>query len=141
MVDPDGVYSRVSKEISPGTPLLELPVVGEGTTAEIRHISTLKIATDHLLGSTLHWGRLVDGYGSQTTKDYIELLYLDIVVQNELRNPMFIIRFAKRKGIPYLLIHLNDYNSSVRKKWIQVLDELDAKTIIKQGDVILVHLN
>jgi hypothetical protein len=139
-VDPDGVYSRVSKEISPGTPLLELPVVGKGATDEIRHINTLKIATDHLIGSTLHWGRLVDGYGSQTTKDYIELLYFDIVVQNGLRNPMFILRFAKRKGISYLLIHLNDYNSSAREKWVQILDDLDAGIIFQQGDTILVRL-
>jgi hypothetical protein len=130
----------VSKEISPGTPLLELPVFSKGTPILSGHFDTLRLATTHLKGSTVHWGRIVDGYGSQTSKEYQELLYLDNVVQNELRSPKIILRFAKRKGIVYLLIHLNEYDTSVREKWKQVLQESEASFILQQKDSILVRL-
>jgi hypothetical protein len=35
---------------------------------------------------------------------------------------------------------LNDYNSSAREKWVQILDDLDAGIIFQQGDTILVRL-
>ena len=139
-VDPEGVYWRVSKEIPPGTPLLEMPVFSEGTPVLNEHLDTLKLATTHLMSSTVHWGRLVDGYGSQTSKEYIELLYLDIIVQDELRSPNTILRFAKRKGIRYLLIYLDKYDTSVRKKWEQALQGSEAKTIFQQKDTVLVRL-
>jgi hypothetical protein len=139
-LDPGGVYWRVSKEISPGTPLLELPVFSKGTPVLSGHFDTLRIATTHLKGSTVHWGRIVDGYGSQTSKEYQELLFLDNMVQNELRSPKIILRFAKRKGIGYLLIHLNEYDTAVREKWEQALQESGGNTILQQADSILVRL-
>ena len=139
-IDPEGVYWRVSQEIHPGTPLLELPVFSKGTPMLNEHLDTLRLATSHLKGSTVHWGRIVDGYGSQTSKEYIELIYLDIIVQDKLRSPNTILRFAKRKGIVYLLIHLNEYDASVREKWKQALQESEANIILQQKDSILVRL-
>lgn len=133
-VDPDGVYARVSQEIDWGTPLLELPVYGKD------NLDTIRIATDQLKGSTIHWGKLVSGYGSKTTGEYQDLLYLDNMVQNENHSPQAIIDFANQYQIQYLLIDLNAYNLRVRKNWEHVLQETKAATIFKVGNVWLIRL-
>ena len=134
-IDPQGVYARVSQEIAWGTPLLELPVYGKD------NVETIRIATKQLKGSTIYWGKIVPGYGSKTTDEYQELLYLDYMVQNNNQSPGEILAFARRYQIEYLLINLDGYQLPVRARWEQVLQASGSSTIFKIGSTLLVRLN
>ena len=133
-IDSEGVYKRVSQEIEPGTPLLELPVFGKD------HGETIKIAMEQLDGSTIHWGSMVVGYGSKTTSDYVALLDLDSMIQKELANPAAVIQFGKRYGISYYLIHLNRYDSAVAQKWKELACELEGRVLFETKDTIFLWL-
>jgi len=134
-IDKDGVYKRVSHEIEPGTPLLELPVFGKD------HFETIRIAMEQLDGSTIHWGKLVVGYGAKTTSDYTELLYLDSMIQKELADPSEAIQLGKRYGISYFLIHLNRYDSNVAQKWKDIACELEGHVLFETKDTIFLMLS
>lgn len=131
-VDSKGVYKRVSQEIRPGTPLLELPVFGKD------HFDTIKIALQQLNGSTIHWGRLVVGYGAKTTPQYNELLYLDHLIQKGSADPAEIFHFARRYGISHFLIHLNHYDTAETEKWISMARK--EKILFETRDTIFMRL-
>jgi len=134
-VDEKGIYERVSRELPAGAPLLELPVLGEN------HIGTIKIAMEQLVGSTIHWGKLIVGYGAnKITPQYEELLYLDRLIQQERAEPWVAIDFAVRYEISYLLIHLDRYNLSVASKWKSLIREKQALVLYDNDSVLFVKL-
>jgi len=134
-VDEKGIYELVSHELPQGAPLLELPVLGQN------HIETIKIAMEQLVGSTIHWGKLVVGYGAnKTTSQYEELLHLDKLIQQERAEPWVAIDFAVRYKISYLLIHLDSYNLSVASKWKSLIREKQALVLYDNDNVLFVKL-
>lgn len=135
LIDSEGIYLRVSQEIQAGTPLLELPVLGAD------HYETIKIAMRQLDGSTIHWGRLVVGYGgNKTTHQYEELLHLDGLIQQQLAEPSVAVEFAERYKIPYLLIHLDRYNPPVAEKWRRLARETGAIVLLENEGVLFLRL-
>ncbi len=131
-IENESLYKKVAKEITPGTPILELPVFNGD------HMSTIRNVMDQLDGSTIHWGRLIVGYGSKTTHQYEKLLLLDNMVQNEKYLPIEIIKFAKRQKIPYILIHLDKYSKSVASNWINEFQNLGTKiNYITEEDILV----
>jgi hypothetical protein len=134
-VDEKGIYELVSRELPEGAPLLELPVLGQN------HIETIKIAMEQLDGSTIHWGKLVVGYGAnKITPQYEELLHLDELIQRGHAEPMAAIDFAVRYGISYLLIHLDRYNSSVANRWKSLIHEKEVLVLYDGDGVLFVRL-
>jgi hypothetical protein len=133
-VDSEGVYKRVCQVIKPGTPLLELPVLGKN------NFETIKIAMEQLDGSTIHWARLVVGYGAKTTSQYTALLKIDRGIQEGLAAPSSAIKFAKRYGISYFLIHLNRYNPTVAQKWKSTVQELGGQVFFQTDNTIFMSL-
>lgn len=132
-VDGEGIYQRVSQEIKVGTPLLELPVFGRD------HFETIRIAMQQLDGSTIHWGKLMVGYGSnKTTAQYKHLLYLDKLIQEDLADPIEILDFGRQYGISHFLIHLNHYAPAVVQKWKSVIYE--GEVLFEARDTIFLRL-
>jgi hypothetical protein len=131
-IDEKGIYKRVSEEIQPGTPLIELPVSGKD------HFETVKIAMEQLNGSTIHWGRLVVGYGSKTTSQYNDLVHLDSLIQQDLVDPREAIEFGARYNISCFLIHLNRYNSPVNEKWKRIFSEVGWSVLFENEDILFV---
>lgn len=134
-IDSEGVYKQVSQEIKPGTPLLELPVFGKD------NYQTIMIAMEQLDGSTIHWGRLVVGYGAKTTPEYTSIVDLDNMIQNGLADPGAAIQFGKRYGISYFLIHLNRYDPVVAQKWKDLVVELEGRVLFETNDVVFLNLS
>lgn len=133
-IDSEGIYLRVSQEIQDGTPLLELPVAGKD------HYETLKIAMEQLDGSTIHWGKLVVGYGgNKRTAEYDEILYLDSQIQQERADPRIAVDFALRYHIPYLLIHIDRYSPSVSRKWEQLSHEMGMSVLFGNESALLLR--
>jgi len=133
-IDSEGVYKRVSQEIKPGTPLLELPVFGKD------HFETIKITMQQLDGSTIHWGRLVVGYGGKTTSDYASIVDLDSMIQKGLADPAAAIRFGKRYSISHFLVHLNRYDPTVAQKWKSIAYESEMRVLFESEDTIFLRL-
>jgi len=132
-IDAGGVYKQICQAIKPGSPVLELPVFGEDMEA-------LYIAVEQLDGSTIHWGRLVSGYGANTTEEYKTLLDIDQRIQQELIAPRAAIKFGKRYGIHYYLIHLNRYSSTVAQNWKSTADEFRGQVLFETSDALFVKL-
>lgn len=134
-IDDEGIYKRVSQEIKPGTPLLELPVFGKD------HFETIRIAMQQLNGSTIHWGRLMVGYGAnKTTPQYGRFLYLDNLLQKDSAAPIEILDFGKQYGVSYFLIHLNRYAPTVAQRWKSVIDERQGEILFEINNTIFLRL-
>ena len=135
-IDTDGLYRRVAQQILPGTPLLELPVSGTS------HMETIRIAMEQLDGSTIHWGRLVSGYGSnKTTPQYNELVQLDREIKNGSADPSEVFNFGRRYGISHYLIHVNRYSLQVAQQWRRVSAEAEGVTLLGDDNAILLNVS
>lgn len=134
-VDSKGIYKQISEEIQSGTPLLELPVAGKD------HFETIKIAMEQLDGSTIHWGKLVVGYGSnKTTAQYEEIVRIDRLIQQGFADPGRAIDFALQYDILHLLVHLDRYDSSVAWKWRQLVHEAEVVILFESEDALFLRL-
>jgi hypothetical protein len=132
--DPEGVYKQVCLVIEPGTPLLEFPILGKD------HFDTIRIVMEQLVGSTIHWGSLVVGYGAKTTSEYNALLKTDSKIQEELAAPLTAIKFGRRYGISHFLIHLNRYSPAIAQKWKSTAHNLEARVLFESQDVIFLSV-
>jgi len=115
--DPEGIYAKVAKFNITNQPLLELPVVNTMNGAD----PILNIIKQ-LDGSTLHWGWLVTGYSSKTTKEQQNIFELEWQLQRHQTDIQPILTFAKKKHISYFLIHLDQYPPDLAKYWIDYKD-------------------
>jgi hypothetical protein len=131
--DPTGAYRQVAKHLPEGTPLIELPVFGQD------HIDTVRIALEQLNGSTLHWGRLVVGYGARTSREYGELLNIDRQIQAGELAPPEAFRFGDRLDIHHYLIHLDRYEARTRAGW-QAFAQSNGEILYADGNTLLVKV-
>jgi hypothetical protein len=106
-------YEPVKALIGPGTPLLELPVVRSD------HFKTIGNVMDQLDGSTVHWARLVVGYGARTTETFAQLVDVDGRLQRGEADVSELVRFARGLGIRHMWIHLDRYSESVAQRFRQ----------------------
>lgn len=135
-VDEEGIYKEVSQEIKPGTPLVELPVFGED------HFETLRIVMRQLNGSTIHWGKLMVGYGAnKMTPHYKHLLYLDNLIQKDSADPIEVLDFGKQYGISHFLIHLSRYSPTVIQKWQKAIYERKGEVLFEINNTIFLRLD
>lgn len=132
-IDGEGVYKQVCQVIKPGTPVLELPVFG-------KDLESIQIVGEQLDGSTIHWGRLISGYGANTTSEYRALLDIDRRIQQELTAPRAAIKFGRRYGIHFYLIHLNRYSPMVAQKWKTTADEIKGRVLFETSGTLFLKL-
>lgn len=133
LMDSEGLYQQVSQKMEPGTPLMELPVFGKD------HLETVSIALEQLNGSTIHWGRLMVGYGAKTTSDYGALLDLDRKIQQENLDVMEAFRFGNQYGITHFLVHMDRYDSEVAQKWQNITNEIGCCILFETSGTIFLE--
>jgi hypothetical protein len=130
--DPTGIYRKIAAQLAPGTPLVELPVFGED------HIDTVRIALEQLNGSTIHWGRLVVGYGARTSREYTELLNIDRQIQAGELSPSAALLFGDSLGIHHYVIHLDRYDERARAEWL-ALARSNGSILFEGDNTLLVN--
>jgi len=134
-IDDNGIYKRVSQEIQSNTPLLEFPVSG------VDNFETIKSVLNQLDGSTVHWGRMVVGYGSKTSPEYTTLVDLDNQIQKEQSDPDIALQFGKLYEINHFLIHLNRYTPDIAQKWISIIRDSNAQILFETEEEIFFSMN
>lgn len=125
------VYERLALEITPGSPLLELPV------SRNDHILNIRTIMEQLNGGSYHHAPLVVGYGGKTTNTYQEALHIDQQVQARNSEPEALTEFGEKLGIRNFVIHLDRYPQEMRDDWESALSELGK--IERVGESIIVR--
>jgi len=106
------LYRMLATMIPPQSPLIELPVAGR------EPLNNVKYAVQQLQGSTLHWGRLVVGYGAAETAELRDLRMIDRDVQRGKIGVGALVDFARSLGVRYLVVRYADYQPLVRARWV-----------------------
>jgi hypothetical protein len=131
--DPQGTYHWVAENISPGSPLLELPLTNKGEYAN-------QIASQQLVGSTIHWAHLASGYAAQESPEYLSLVEIDRKIQTGEMMPAEIVDFAQSNSIEWLLLHKEGYSLLQIEDWNNLLRKCSVKKD-SNGNAILVNLS
>jgi hypothetical protein len=139
VVDAFGDHARIARSgaLKAGTPMLMLPLSDNLNSALYGHIFG---ALDQLNGSTLHWARLVVGYGAYHTPEFGNLVSLDLDIQQGKVHPQSAITFARRLNIRHIYVQLDRYSPDIARKWRSVLAssgiiiEQDARSMWIQID-------
>jgi hypothetical protein len=129
-IDPDGAHARIAQVVNEGDSLLMLPALG----AEPMH--TIRIAMAQMNGSTLHWARLVVGYGARNSAQYDELLTIDDAIQSHGAPAEAMLDFARRYRIQYFFLDKKRYAEGVAKRLADVF-RANAATVIEDDDETL----
>ncbi len=135
LIDKQGIYQWVSKAIQPGTPLLELPVLGTD------NLGTIQLAMQQLDGSTIHWGKLVAGYGAKTSPQYNDLLQLDKQIQNGHSDLTEVFKFGMKYRISYYLIHIDRYDFNVAEEWRRVFRRFGKNVLFEYKGTVFLKLD
>jgi len=129
-IDKYGYYKMVSMIIQPGTPIIELPVCGND------NIETINNILNQLDGSTIHWGKLIVGYGSKTSREYNKLLELDCKVKNGQATPTQLVQFGKKYNIKYYLVHVNKYKYDQAILWKDIIQRNNRIIFIDNDNIL-----
>lgn len=97
-------YIKNSRFIPERTPLVVFPLFN------LDHMGTLKNYMDHLKGSMFHYGWLVSGYGSRTTKELSQLTANDRSFQLNQYSFEDLLDQAEKIGVERAIIFINDYS-------------------------------
>lgn len=133
--DPQGVYQWSARHIQPGTPLLELPLMGKD------HFDTIRIATRQLVGSTVHWGKVLSGYGSKMPSTYLIFREADWKIQAGEEDLELMINLAQSYQIDQILIHLDQYPAPIRSQWKAFANRCGRTASYVYGKAILLQLD
>ena len=135
--DPKGVYQQIERYKIDNVLLLELPV------ARASNLDTLQTITEQLVGSTIHWARLIVGYGSKTTFDLDLLINTDWALQYAEKTGDLgpILKFARNERTRYLLVHLDRYSPEIAQKWQVYASETSDCVLINQDSILFVELS
>lgn len=131
--DPDGTYTWLAGQIQPGSSLLELPLSKRGEDEN-------PVASLQLVGSTIHWARLVSGYGAQESPEYRALADADKQVQLGKAAPRTILDLARGIPVEWMLIHRDRYDEPVFEQWQAALAGCTVSRDAP-GRVLLVQLS
>jgi len=122
------IYASVARVSEPGTPLLELPAVGSD------HLGTINRAMDQMLGSTLHWCRIVAGYGARSTPEYDRTIALDQAFLADPNRLQELVSFAQSIRVERMLVHTADYPDAQQRAWLKFLDALPQERVLFRQD-------
>lgn len=121
-------YRQAAAHITPGEPVLVLPA---GHPEADR---TFELLLDQLTGSTLHWGRLVPGYGSGQTRAYGRLVSVDREVQAGRLSAEGYYNLAASLGIRKVLIFPGQYRPVVRRRIMRYLERHQGARVLLRTD-------
>lgn len=128
------LYRQVRDTTDERSVLVELPVM------QVDHYQTLQTVVDQLAGSTIHWRKLLVGYGAKFTDRHWTLITLDAHTQYESRNPADLVVWAREQGATHILIHSTKYPEALQARWIQVITELQLPVVFTRNGSTLLKL-
>lgn len=133
-LDPRGIYQKTAQRIEAGTPLIELPITGNDIYATLGNVQ------QQLDGSTLHWARLVVGYGAKTSPGYDEIVSVDADIQRtgEIQ-PM--LDFARQNDIFHFLVYLPGYPEKTRLQWQKLFAEPSTHPLLDESGYLLFQMD
>jgi len=127
-------YKKAARHIKPNEPVLVLPASHKAPKR------TFRMRLDQLLGSTLHWGRIVVGYGSGQTEDYDRLLSMDREFASGKMPFEMLFPLAAQRDIRKFIIFPGDYPADVRAKPERFLvKQLHGKVVLRTGEGLMVE--
>ena len=133
-MDPNGIYTKLSQYISPGTPLIELPIFGKD------NLDTLNNVMQQLIGSTFHWADMVVGYGAKASPTYEELLYLDSILQKG-SDISWMLNFSSKMHISHYLVKLTAYPEEIQTEWKNLAAANTSCVFMEENNYILFEVN
>ena len=125
-------YKKAAQYIEPHEPVLVLPAThGNPNRA-------LGTRLDQLTGSTLHWGRLLVGYGSGQTEEYGRLVSMDREFQAGRLPFDGLYNLAKRHKIRKLLVFPGEYPAHLRAGIVRYFEKHQlAPVVLRTNDGIM----
>ncbi|NDC38348.1 MAG: hypothetical protein EBZ48_09890, partial [Proteobacteria bacterium] len=130
----EDLYREVAQVIPADAALVEIPTAG-GDAGE-----TIVRVTDQLLGTLVHRGKIVLGYGTKNSPEADELARLDLRIQRGTAEFAELLSFCERLHIPYLLVHTDRYRPARRRAWSEFLRQHPELVVVRQrGETILLH--
>ncbi len=129
-------YTLVAEELPIDSPLIEIPIFDpSGIMGTINHIN------DQLLGSTIHWGRLVTGYGRSFSDEANELIDLDQKIQEGELPLNDVLNFGYCMGVAYYIINLEGYPiPTVQEFSSQFQSSPNINLLLEWDETILLHV-
>jgi hypothetical protein len=132
--DPQGIYKKTAQLIPEGTPLIELPIAGNDI------YGTLENVQQQLDGSTIHWARMVAGYGAATSPDFDKMVAIDDQIQQSGDiKPM--IDFALQININNFLVYLPAYPKNTQAQWDKLFSNSSSNELLNEDGYILFQIN
>jgi hypothetical protein len=120
-------YQEVAKLIRTDLALLEIPIARDD------NYSTIMSAMDQMKGSTLHWARILSGYGAKRTPEFEAAIDLDRRAQAGEIGPEALVKFMHEKQFGFLLIHLENISPEYGQRWIRFIDEQAELQVIQKN--------
>ena len=127
-------YARAAQKIKPEEPVLVLPAAHPDADRTFRTLLA------QLTGSTLHWGRLMVGYGSGQSEEYGQLVATDREVQAGRMSFEALYNFASRLSIRKVIVFPDEYPPPLRGKVKRYLENhQQAQVLLRTADGIMVE--
>jgi hypothetical protein len=126
--------AKSATAVAEGEPLIVLPIAGTD------HLATWSKRGKQLVGSTVHWARLVTGAGSRETPEQLELIGLDTGLRQGTAALADIAAFARRLGIEKIALFPGDYPPEARERIVAQAEGLDGRVLLRDSDGLLVQL-
>jgi hypothetical protein len=135
--DPAGIYQQVAKQLPWDTPLAEFPL-GPPNSPLSFHISVAQLS-----GSTIHWCRIIAGYGALDSQEHQVLCAMDAELGDGSSTPRQIVAMCADTGVRHFLVHLDQYSEPVRAKWLECIASLGtrAELLMEDKGAILFRLD
>lgn len=105
------------------------------------HFDTIRIATRQLVGSTVHWGKVLSGYGSKMPSTYLIFREADWKIQAGEEDLELMINLAQSYQIDQILIHLDQYPAPIRSQWKAFANRCGRTASYVYGKAILLQLD
>ncbi len=128
-------YKSVATVLSSDDQLLEIPVAGPD------NYSTIMNAMDQMKGSTLHWAKIIPGYGAKRTREFDEAIHLDSLAQRGELGPGDLVKFMNRTKVNHVLIHFSDIQPDYAKRWRDFIRDGNGLKVIQINDNHLLAKN
>jgi hypothetical protein len=120
--------------IEEGKPIIVLPIAGAD------HFETVANRGRQLVSSTIHWAKMVTGYGSRDTPELSQLIGLDNQLRSGTASLADVVTYARKLGIDKIVLFPGDYPPEVRARIVGETDRLAARATLKNSEGIIMQL-
>jgi hypothetical protein len=121
----------INKYVPENEPVVQLPI------AKGDHLGMLKNVMSQLNLSTLHWRKIVAGYGAKSTPEFDEFVYIDSILRSENPDVSRLILFCKKLSIRYVIIDRNFYGEKFLNELKEHIISNKFKELGSEGSIMI----